>query len=199
MQDLTDFIEKCNLQILIQKQQIRELRRRLPPRLPFLLKNKYAPYFWILTDLDYTQMNPALRNVLLYNTSNMASRSSMYGGGYTYDRSERFQFTEQDEAELDYFLFINPNTTIPQRYKKLKAVWAQKEGVSHVIESEQRELFAKYCFRLLKKRARLIVKKIRRIRRIDMRNTIRERSKYITELSLCGRLQLRRNVPQQDI
>ncbi len=206
MQDLRDMIEKCNLQILIQKQQIRELRNRLPPKLPFLFKSKYAPYYWILTDLDYRQMSPTLRNVLLFNGP---SSRSLYPRGHSsysmYDRSEQFQFTEQDEAELDYFLFVNPNTTIPQRYNRLKAVWIEREtatnannsNIGRVIENEQRDLFAEYCFKLLKQRARVIVRKIRRIRRIEMRNTIRERSKYLSELSLCSRLHLIKSVPQE--
>jgi hypothetical protein len=195
VQDLKDSIEKFNLQILIQRQQIRELRRRLPPRLPFLYKSKYAPFYWILTDMDYVQMSPALRNVLIYNVSNTSFRN-IYG---IYDRSERFTLNEMDEKELDHMFFTSPHSTIPQRYKKLRSIWVEKQNLEHLIEQEQDSLFADYCFRLLKKRARLIVRRLRRLRRVELRNSIRERARCITELSMCNRLHLKRNVPQESL
>jgi hypothetical protein len=177
LRDLRDLIEASSVQILVYKQQIHQLQKRLPPSI-FLSDPSYAPYFWILTDVDYSQMHPMVRESVMY-----------------YRKGIR-PIDEQTQDMLNTFL--RKHGTIERRYLFLLSKFlAEKTQESLLVASEQREAFAKYCYDLLRKRTKNIRTKVKSIRKDRVRVMERERSKQLGEYNRLRVLQLQE--PQFEI
>jgi hypothetical protein len=175
MSDLRDMIEATSLQILIYRQQVHQLQLRSPPSI-FLADPKYAPYYWILTDVDYSEMHPTLRHVMQF---------------YRKRSTQSTLLNEQTTDMLERFL--TRHGTIERRYLYLMAKFFQQNRQNYerkLAPKEQREEFGKFCYEILRKRIKNIRTNARKIRKDKIRVLERERSKHMSEYNKLRGLQL---------
>ncbi|KAL0481094.1 outer spore wall assembly protein [Acrasis kona] len=167
--DLQDAIEASTIQIMIYKQQIHQLQRRSPPSI-FLNSAKYSPYYWILTDVDYTKMHPVIRDIVLYYRKSDTTTA----------------MNDKNKQMLETFL--TRDNSIQRRYAFLLSRFLSQqltrgEDYSELIRSEQCEVFEKFCHSLLSKRAKNIRSKVKKIKKDSLRVVERERSRHLSEYS----------------
>ncbi|KAG2393684.1 hypothetical protein C9374_007215 [Naegleria lovaniensis] len=219
LRDLYDSIEKCQLKTEMYRQQVKAISRFIPPSF-FLNDPSFAPYYWVLTDIDYKLMPPFLRHYVLYSSSMGAS---MYGGpfhsgsplfmGYDDDYQMMTLNSQQQSMRLtdttgrtnsippyirnriryEWELFTRQNKSIVHRYDFLYNAFLSRNGF-HVTKKDDeiryRKEFTEQCYKLLKSRRKVALRKIKTIRLKQIRPSEREKSQLRTQYSKLKQLEL---------
>ncbi|KAF0983729.1 hypothetical protein FDP41_007644 [Naegleria fowleri] len=223
LRDLHDSIEKCQLKTEMYRQQVKAISRFIPPSF-FLNDPSFAPYYWVLTDVDYKLMPPFLRNYVLYSSSLVAS---MYGGPFYspfmgFDESGVMPLGSQQQTSMmtsssitsisnnrhgetsipsyirdriryEWELFIRQNKSILHRFDFLYNAFLSRNGLcvtNKDDESRYRKEFTEQCFKLLKSRRKVALRKIKTIRLKQIRPSEREKSQLRTQYTKLKQLEL---------